>query len=317
MPVLRRRQTSAAEKSCETWTMSMDWDDLRFFLAVARSGRLTAAAKRLGADHATVSRRVAALEAALQARLFERSPRGYALTEAGERLVIRAEEMESAAARMQSEIAGEKLSLGGAVRIGAPDGFGSFFLAPRLPTLGARHPDLEIQLVATPRIFSLSKREADIAVGLVRPTEGRLAARKLTDYRLHLYGAERYLAGIDPIHTVEDLGRCRIIGYIPDLLYSQELDYLPGVSPDLKPAFESSNLVAQYRAAQAGAGLCILPDFMAREDPALKPVLAEEIALTRTFWLIVHADLRDVLRIRTAAEFIAEAVEKERGIFGL
>lgn len=294
----------------------MDWDDLRYFLAVARTGRLTAAARRLGADHATVSRRVAALEGALQARLFERSPRGYALTEAGERLVARAEEMESAAQRMQNEIAGEKLSLGGAVRIGAPDGFGSFFLAPRLPALGARHPDLELQLVATPRIFSLSKREADIAVGLARPTEGRLAARKLIDYRLHLYAAERYLAEAGPIRSPDDLKRCRIIGYIPDLIYAEELDYLPGVGADLKPAFESSNLVAQYRAAQAGAGLCILPDFMAREDPSLKPVLPEEIGLTRTFWLILHADLRDVLRIRTVADFIVEAVEKERGVFG-
>lgn len=295
--------------------MSLDWNDLRYFLAVARSGRLTVAAKRLGADHATVSRRIAALEAALEARLFERSPRGYAMTEAGERLLSRAEEMESAAALLQSEIAGENLALGGAVRVGAPDGFGAFFLAPRLPRLGERHPDLEIQLLAVPRIFSLSKREADLAVGLARPTEGRLAARKLTDYTLRLYGAARYLEDHAPIERIEDLGRHRIIGYIPELIYSEELDYLPKLGPALRLGFSSSNLVAQYRATQAGAGLCILPDFMAREDPALRPVLGEEVVLERTFWLIVHADLRDVLRIRTTADFIAELVEKERGIF--
>lgn len=296
--------------------MSLDWNDLRHFLAVARSGRLTLAAKRLGVDHATVSRRVGALEAALEARLFERSPRGYALTDAGERLLARAEEMESAAAKLQNEIGGENLTLGGAVRIGAPDGFGTVFLAPRLPSLGQRHPDLELQLLAVPRIFSLSKREADLAVSLARPTEGRLAARKLTDYRLRLYGSETYLAGNEPIETLEDLARHRVIGYIPDLIYSEELDYLPKLGADLRLGFSSSNLVAQFRAVQAGAGLCILPDFMAREDPGLVPVLPDEIALTRTFWLIVHADLRDVLRIRTVADFIAEAVEKERGIFG-
>ncbi len=295
--------------------MSLDWNDLRYFLSVARTGRLTEASRRLGTDHATVSRRIKALERALDARLFERSPRGYALTDAGERLLVHAEGMESSAAHMQSEIAGENLAVGGAVRIGAPDGFGTIFLAPRIGGLSRRYPELDLQIVAMPRIFSLSKREADIAIGLARPTEGRLVSRKLTDYRLHLYGSRSYLSRHGPIESPGDLSRHVVIGYIPDLIYSPELDYLPQVSSQIKPRLTSSNLVAQMRAASAGAGLCVLPDFMAVEDSDLQPVLPAEIDLLRTFWLILHADLRDTARVRAVADFITAEVEGARELF--
>src|SRR5689334_17776491 len=150
-----------------------DWDDLRFFLAVARAGRLTVAARRLGADHATVSRRITSLESALKATLFERRPQGYTLTAHGERLVVAAEAIESQALAASSDIAGADLALSGTVRIGAPDGFGTTFLAPRTRVLIERYPDLEVQLVAMPRLLSLSKREADIAISLSPPKEGK------------------------------------------------------------------------------------------------------------------------------------------------
>jgi DNA-binding transcriptional LysR family regulator len=295
--------------------MSLDWSDLRYFLSVARTGRLTVASRQLGTDHATVSRRIKALEQALGARLFERSPRGYSLTQAGERLMIHAEQMESAAARMQGDVAGESLALGGAVRIGAPDGFGAFFLAPRIGQLTARYPELELQIIAMPRVFSLSKREADIAIGLTRPTEGRLVSRKLTDYRLHLYASRQYLEGHEPIAETDDLSRHAMIGYISDLIFAPQLDYLPQVSPKVKTRLTSSNLLAQMRATQAGAGLCVLPDFMACEDRDLLPVLADHVELSRTFWLIIHADLRDTARVRVVSDFVVEQVEANRSRF--
>ncbi|MBL29354.1 MAG: LysR family transcriptional regulator [Rhodospirillaceae bacterium] len=295
--------------------MEIDWNDLRYFLAVARNGRLTVAARWMGCDHATVSRRVTTLETALSSRLFERSPRGYSLTEAGERLLTYAEQIESAAAEMQSRIAGENLALSGAVRIGAPDGFGAFFLAPRIGDLMRRYPGLELQIVAMPRIFSLSKREADIAISVARPREGRLVSRKLTDYHLHLYAATDYLAAHPPIVSRADLSDHALIGYITDLIYAPELDYFDEVTDGRHVHLTSSNLIAQMRATQAGAGLCILPDFMAVEAANLVPVLADEIALTRTFWLIVHADLRDTVRVRTVADFIAERVAADRALF--
>ncbi|MEW5423782.1 LysR family transcriptional regulator [Amorphus sp. 3PC139-8] len=295
--------------------MELDWNDLRYFLAVARNGRLTAAARFLGVDHATVSRRMGSLERTLDSRLFERSPRGYALTEAGERLLRYAERIESSVAEMQNRISGENLALSGAVRVGAPDGFGAFFLAPRLGELMRLYPGLELQVVAMPRVFSLSKREADIAISLARPREGRLVSRKLTDYRLHLYGARDYLAAHPAIESREDLAGHALIGYISDLIVVPELDYFEETLGGRQPSLTSSNLIAQMRATQAGAGLCILPDFMAREDPDLIQVLPSEIGLTRTFWLIVHADLRDTARVRAVGDFIADQIAAERELF--
>lgn len=291
-----------------------DWDDLRFFLAVARAGRLTVAARRLGADHATVSRRITALEDALKAKLFERRPQGYALTEHGERLLAKAETIESEALAAQSEIGGADLALSGTVRIGAPDGFGTFFLAPRIGQLAERYPELEIQLVAMPRLLSLSKREADIAISLNPPKEGKIVARKLADYRLGLYAAPAYLAAHPAIIAPQDLFEHQLIGYIDDLIFTPELDYLDDIAKGLRPRLQSSNLIAQMHATIAGAGLCVLPDFMAAGDPRLVPVLRREVELVRSFWLIVHADLRDVARVRATVDFLVREAKAARAV---
>ncbi|MFC2967083.1 LysR family transcriptional regulator [Acidimangrovimonas pyrenivorans] len=295
--------------------MAFDWNDLRYFLSVARTGRLTAAAQRMRTDHATVSRRVKALEEQLGAALFTRSPRGYALSEQGEALLRHAEAIESTAAQIQNDIAGERFSLSGAVRIGAPDGFGAFFLAPRLGQLAEQHPELALQLVATPRIFSLSKREADIAIVLSRPERGRLFSRLLTEYSLHLYASRDYLAAQPPVRSKEDLRQHLQIGYIPDLIYTPELDYLSGLMADLQPQFSSTNLFAQMRAAAAGTGICILPDFMAQHVPALVPVLPDSVEIRRTFWLVAHEDSRDAARVQAVIRFVVEQVELAKGDF--
>lgn len=297
-----------------------DWSDLTFFLAVARAGRLTAAAASLKVEHSTVSRRIGALETALGAKLFDRQPHGYGLTAAGERLLAAAEGMETLALTAQGEIGGADLGVAGTVRIGAPDGFGTFFLAPRIGALADLHPELDIQLLAMPRLFSLSKREADIAISLSRPKEGRLHARKLTDYRLGLYAARSYLERFGPVQNRASLQRHRFIGYVDDLIYTPELDYVPLVAKDIRVRLKSSGLAAQLTATQAGAGICVLPCFMAdgfrgEGAQALVPILPDEVGLTRTFWLVTHTDMRDLARIRVAAEFIAGEVQRGRGVF--
>ena len=291
-----------------------DWDDLRFFLAVARAGRLTVAARRLGADHATVSRRITSLETALKATLFERRPQGYTLTPHGERLVTAAEAIESAALAASSDIGGADLALSGAVRVGAPDGFGTIFLAPRTVKLAERYPELEIQLIAMPRLLSLSKREADIAISLSPPKEGKIVARKLTDYRLGLYASEAYVAAAPAIRSPEDLFAHPLIGYIDDLIFMPELDYLDEIAKGLRPRLQSSSLVAQMEATLAGAGVCVLPHFMTAGRPGLVRVLPEA-ELTRTFWLIVHAELKDVARVRAMVDFLVREVKAARGLF--
>lgn len=294
---------------------AFDWNTLQSFLAVVRTGRLTTAARRLGVDHSTLSRRIAELERTLRTKLFVRSVQGYALTPQGEKLLNSAQSIESIALGVLAEVPDSELQIAGSVRIGAPDGFGTTFLAPRLVALNATHPDLLLELVTMPRIFSLTKREADIAIGLAPPREGRLHARKLTDYHLGLYASRDYLAchGVPKRRT--DLRHHRLIGYIGELIYAPELDYIPLIEKNLSPSIASSNLIAQYNMTLAGHGLCVLPTFMAQQDARLEQVLAGAVSLVRSFWLIVHSDLRELARVRITSDFIVDTVKSARHMF--
>ncbi|MEQ1931953.1 MAG: LysR family transcriptional regulator [Parvularculaceae bacterium] len=294
-----------------------DWDHLQAFLAVARTGRLTAAAARLATDHATVSRKITSLEESLRTRLFDRSPRGYSLNAQGEKLQSLAEDMERLALAAAEKVGGADEALTGSVRIGAPEGFGSYFLAPRLNRLIDRHPSLRVQLVAAPSVLSLSKREADLVIALSKPAGGRLFARKLLDFELGLFAADSYLQAGPPIRSTDDLIGRRFIGYISDLIYAPELDYIQDIHPQIATAIESSNLVAQLRATLAGAGLCILPAFIARLHPELSPVLPDEIRLTRSLHVIAHEDMRGLERIRIVSEFLAEEARASKDILSL
>ncbi|HYP63765.1 MAG TPA: LysR family transcriptional regulator [Acidocella sp.] len=292
-----------------------DWDLLQSFLAVARTGRLTVAAKRLGVDHSTLSRRLVTLETALGAKLFNRALSGYSLTHQGEDLLARAESMESTALAIQTEVGQGRSQVSGTVRVGTPDGFGTAFLAGVIHELTEAQPALQIDLVATPFGFSLSKREADIAVSLSRPAEGRVHVRKLTDYRLGLYVAVSAPAAWRGVQSLEAAATLPFITYIDDLLYTPELDYAPPVLRGVEPRLRSSTVVAQAAACAAGMGLCILPCFLADGDARLMRVLPEQVDMTRSFWMVVHSDLRDLARIRVTGDFIAEAVHRAAGRF--
>lgn len=293
----------------------MRWDDLKFFLAVARTGQLTTAAKGLKVDNATVARRIRALEADLDAQLFDRNPKGYSLTEVGQRLLPSAEAMETTTLQAQAQVQGRDESLDGVVRLGAPDGFGSFFLAPRIHKLTRRHPKLELQLVAMPRVFSLAKREADLTIAVTQPTSGRLLSAKLTDYQLRLYAAPDYLKENPPLRHLEDLRHHTMIGYIPDLIFDPKLDYMPVFGRKMVPQISSSNLIAQMNATLAGAGVCILPDFLAGQQSGLQPVLAKTFSLTRTFWIVSHENTAALRRVRETIDFIKDEVRANKDIF--
>ncbi|HEX8571650.1 MAG TPA: LysR family transcriptional regulator [Allosphingosinicella sp.] len=294
-----------------------DWNDVRSFLAVARSGRLTLAAGRLGVDHSTLSRRIAALEHSLRTQLFDRSPSGYTLTEQGRRLLPIGEEMERLALGAGEAVGGSSTSVAGRVRIGSPEGFGSYFLAPRIAGLKALHPRLAIQLVAAPAVFSLARRDADIVISVSRPPAGRLTVSRLIDYDLGLYAAPAYLRDSPALASSEDLSRHRFVSYIGELLHFPELDFLQHVAPGGTTSVESSNLVAQLKATLAGAGLCVLPAFLASSEQGLERVLPGEISLTRSLWLTVHQDLAELARVRAAVAFIRDEVDKAKGLFKL
>ncbi|KQX42022.1 LysR family transcriptional regulator [Devosia sp. Root436] len=291
----------------------MNWDDIRIFLAVARSGQILGAARSLNLNHATVARRLTALETALGSTLFTRRTNGSDLSPSGERFLVHAEAMESAMLAA-SESAGADSLIDGTVRVGAPDGFGVAFLAPRLGELTERHPGLRIELVPVPRAFSLSRREADIAVTLERPREGRLVARKLTDYRLGLYAAQNYLDRNGTPASLADLATHRLVGYVEDLLYTASLDYTAEFLKGWHSSLAVSSAMGQTEAVRAGAGIGILHAFMAGRDTGLVPVLPDH-TLIRSYWTVVHEDLRAISRVALVADFLAEIVARDRAIF--
>lgn len=287
----------------------MDWDQARIFLSVARNGQLLAAARHLHLDHATVSRRVNALEATLRVKLFERRTTGAVLTSAGEKFLHHAERMETAMLAAQAELAGTDVAVSGTVRIAAPDGFGAFFLAARMASLMQRHPDLLIQLAPLPRTFSLAKREADLAVTIDRPEHGRLAVRKLCDYSLSLYASRAYIAQHGTPANPADLAQLRVVTYIGDLLFSQQLNFFDDLAWPTRAKFECASVSGQLAAIKAAVGIGFVHDFVGIRHEDLVRVLPD-CQVMRSYWLTIHEDIKDLARVRAVAEWVFEAVSE-------
>jgi DNA-binding transcriptional LysR family regulator len=287
-----------------------DWDDLRIFLAVARSESLSGAGKMLKIDPATVGRRIARLEEALSSRLFAKSPQGYTLTDEGARLVPHAEAAEQAMAGALDEVQGRAATLSGQVRIGAPDGCANYLLPQVVAAICDENPGLEVQIVALPRVFNLSRREADMAIAVSPPAAGRLTVQRLTDYRLHLAASRDYLARHGTPVTPADLGAHRVVGYIADMIFDKELDYLAEIGAPEVP-LASNSVSVQLNWLRQGAGVGMVHDFAMPSAPELVKVLETEIALTRAFWLIRHADDRRVERLNRFADRLAHGLRRE------
>ncbi|MCZ4429220.1 LysR family transcriptional regulator [Agrobacterium sp. SOY23] len=292
----------------------MNWDDVRLFLSVARSGQFLSAARKLGVNHATLSRRISALEAAIGTQLFLRSTNGCELTEEGQSLLAGAERMETEMLNAQANLGRVDTAVAGTVRIGAPDGLGVSFLAPRLGRLTARYPDLKIQLVPVPRSFSLSQREADIAITIERPEQGRLMFSKLTDYSLGLYASAGYLADYGTPVDVDALKRHRRIGYVEDLIFSPSLNYTGEIMRDWDAAFEISSATGQTEAVRSGAGIGILHNYIAGQYSELRRIMPH-LGISRSYWTAYHESARQLVRVRTVVDFLQELVAEERRIF--
>jgi DNA-binding transcriptional LysR family regulator len=292
----------------------MDWDNARIFLAVTRTGQFLAAARQLDLDHATIARRITALELSLGAKLFDRRTTGCTITATGERFLLAAERIETEMLSAQADITATDLTISGTVRIGAPDGFGTLFLSNRLGELARLHPALTIQLVPVPRAFSLNNREADIAITIDRPEAGRLAVRKLIDYTLHLYAARSYLALNGMPQKPDDLQSHQLVTYVQDILFSPALNFMPEVFTPQYRRLECASAVGQYEAVRSAAGIGILHDYHAADDDKLERVLPE-LVFERSYWLVTHLDNRNSLRIRAVMDFIADAVQAQRGLF--
>ena len=290
--------------------MDIHWDDLRLYLAVARTESLSAAGKILRVDPATVGRRIARLEEMLGSPLFAKSPQGYALTDAGQRLLAHAERAEQAMGAAVAELQGQTGTLAGQIRIGAPDGCANFLLPQVCAAIMADNPDLDVQIVALPRVFNLSKREADMAIGVSPPNAGRLSVQKITDYRLHLAASRAYLRNAPPITCLEDLAQHRVVGYIADMIFDKELDYLAEIGVP-RVALASNSVLVQFNWVRNGAGIGVVHDFAMPFGRGLRKILPETVSLTRSFYLIRHADDRRLERLNRFAAALCDGIRAE------
>ena len=290
--------------------MTPNWDDMRVFLAVAREESLSAAGRRLKIDPATVGRRIARLEASLDAPLFTKSQQGYVLTSAGERLMdhgLKAEEAMRAAA---GAMAGSSKTLSGQIRIGAPDGSANYLLPQVCAKISDANPDLDIQILALPRVINLSRREADMAVTVSAPTAGSLLVKKIIDYKLHLVATRDYLAAHPPIRLIEHLKGHRMIGYIPDMIFDRELDYLVDIGVD-RVALASNSVSVQLRQVALGTGVCIAHDFTLPFHPNLQKILTDQVSLTRSFHLVRHQGDQRNERLNRFAQALSQGIREE------
>ena len=289
----------------------LNWDDLKVFLSVARLESLSNAGRVLKMDPATVGRRINRLEEKLAARLFVKTPQGYAITEAGQGLVDHASAAERAVIGALEDSSDASNLLTGTIRIGAPDGVANYLLPQVVAAICDENPGLEIQIVALPRVFNLSKREADMAITVSPPETGRLTVQKLTDYRLHLAASRSYLNHHPAIETLEDLSHHRLIGYIPDMIFDRELDYMSELGDAARLSLMSNSFSVQLNWARQGAGICIVHDFAIPTFPDLMKILTDKVSLSRSFYLIRHADDRRVERLNRFADLLAVNLRRE------
>jgi len=289
-----------------------DWSDLVFFLELARQGRLVPAAKRLRADHTTVSRRVAELERGLNCKLFDRGANGFVLTDLGQKLFKYAEAIESTALAIEENVAGIASEPTGDVRVASMEGIGSFYLAPRMPILRQLFPEIRVELVTERHLISLTKREADISVSFAQMTGPRLISEAVGTFQLRLYASPQYLDRMGEPRSIEDLDRYEFVDYIDDFVSISQVRWLHDVLVPSRVVFRSSSMVAQHNAAAAGLGMVLLPSFSAAEDARLRPVLIDQVSVMRSIWLTLHEDHQYLSRIKAVKSFLKKIISDDQ-----
>lgn len=287
---------------------AVDWERHRAFLAVIDTGSLSAAARALGAAQPTVRRRIEDLEAQLGVALFTRSPSGLTPTSVGTALARHARAMASAAAALARAASAEAEAAAGVVRITASEVVGMEVLPPILAALRQDHPGLIFELALTNRNEDLLRREADIAVRMVRPTQEALVARRVGVITLGMHAHKRVLDAWGRPATLDEARRLPLIGYETD---TAGVRTVRAMGLGLKPedfAFRSDNDLAQLAAIRAGLGLGICQVGLALRDPMLERVLADSFAYDLETFVVAHEDLKDVRRVRLVFDALVEGL---------
>ncbi len=293
----------------------MNWDDIKLFLEVARSERLSIAAKRLSLDASTLSRRLHKLEESLTTKLFERTVDGHVLTPDGTKLLQYARRMELDAGQAIDDIKEQQSVNSGRVRIGVTEAFGSFFIAPHLRALKQEFPNIQIELVHFSRDVKISRNEADIAIAVEKPKNTSTIITKLCDYQLRLYGHASYLEYMNNKIEISQLAKHQWVSYVDNLLFTEQLSYLKELSTklriDIEPSFQSTSIISQYRAIKSGLGIGILPCFLAEQDASLVKLCINDIKLVRSFYLVTHPESKRLSQVNTVWEYLKQLAQQK------
>jgi DNA-binding transcriptional LysR family regulator len=291
----------------------VDWDGLRVFLAVARAGRISVAARKLGVEHTTVSRRLAGLEAALGAPLFHRTAAGYLLTPFGQETLPTAESIERAADGIHLRARESTGRIAGRVRLALAPEFASHWLVPQLAAFRARHPDLDLQILVGTRQRDLSRGEAELAVQSPRPRQSGLVAVRIGRATTMLYASKNLLRGSRMrIERADDLRDMPLLTFTANFQLLQEAAWFQPVLTSARVALESNSTHALLAAAHASLGIAVLPRFVGRTDETLVAVSAP--VAEQDVWLVTHPEFRRDPRVRVAADFLKRAATGPAGI---
>lgn len=276
----------------------IDWNDLRYMLALSRHGSLSAAARALKVNHATVARRIAALEESLGVTLFERRARGYHATPQAEPILQAAEQVEAPLLRMerQAQFQGQS-ELQGNVRLTATEGIATYLIGPHLAEFRRLWPGIQLEIVVEHRALSLARREADLAFRWARPQSGELYCRKLGDVAYRLYRSRMMPAGESAVASFDDS--------LNDLPESRWL----ARQSNLRPVIRSNSMHPLLAAVRAGACAALLPDCIASGFTDLLPA-AGKVPVVRELWIVLHRDLRQAPRVRKVADFFADKIKQ-------
>lgn len=285
-----------------------NWNDLVFFLELARQGRLMPAARRLKVDYTTVSRRISELEKDLAVTLFERRSDGFVLTEDGHRLLVVAEKMETLTASVVESTRTEPV---GRVRLATMEGIAAYYLSERIGDLLARNPGVVVELVTERHLINLTKREADVSISFVPPLGPRLSIRKAGTFGLGLFASDGYLRRRGAPLSRADLDQHDFVDYVVDLVAIPKVHWLLEVLEPEHVVFRSTSMAAQQNAVAAGLGIALLPYFSAKRDPRLVPVLPDAVRVERELFVAVHEDIEHVGRVRALTRFLAELFQRD------
>ncbi len=287
----------------------MNWDDLRYVLALSKSGSLARAAKMLRVDHTTVGRRVEAAEEALGVKLFARTTSGYVPTADGERVMADLRGVENAVHALERGADARKHAVEGTVRVTSPETFGATYLAPLLAALGNRHPGLAIELVTTGAVLDLSRREADIAVRFFRSPHENLVVKRVGQVAYGLYASKAYLAK----RPLKDLAKLRehAILTCPEGPNVVDGTWVAELTGGASPALLCDFTLALLEAARAGNGIAVLPRYLGDREATLRrlPAASEP---SEPIWVTVHCDVKDTPRVRAVLDALDAAFVRDR-----